>query len=347
MHVAISTSARFRVFHHAVRCTVTNSWRVSAALWLLGIVWLSQLPQFSDAAEPIAFREMPGQLVITAGSQPVATYFYADKEISRPFFAHVFVPGGVQITRNHPPIAGKDLVDHGTFHPGIWLAFGEIGGQDVWRNKASVRHEKFIETSTTPDGSGSFTVLNSYRREDDADEVVCYETCRYSLKNKPEGYWLITDSAFHSPNEFAFGDQEEMGLGIRVATAIAVKSGGQMRDADGRVNEKEIWGKSSAWCDYRGQIDGQHAGILIATDPANFRPSRYHARNYGLLTANPFGQKVFGEAEKSRLVVKANESFRLRYGILLHSSKAKELDGARAYEDFVRIIADLARPESR
>ncbi|WP_029247130.1 DUF6807 family protein [Schlesneria paludicola] len=322
--------------------------RSSNLVWLFVIVnVLNVTGRFAIAADPIAFRETPGQIVITAGDQPVATYFYADKEITRPFFAHVHVPGGVQITRNHPPIAGKDLVDHGTFHPGIWLAFGDIGGQDVWRNKAVVRHEKFIEKAIAADGSGRFTVRNSYRREDDTDEVVCYETCRYSIMNNPAGYWLVFDSVFHSSNEFAFGDQEEMGLGIRVATPISVKSGGQMRDADGRVNEKEIWGKASAWCDYSGQIEGQNAGLLIATDPTNFRPSRYHARNYGLLTANPFGQKVFGGVEKSRIVVSANEPFRLRYGILLHSSKGKELDAATAYGDFLKIVAELPRPPAQ
>ena len=39
----------------------------------------------------------------------------------------------MQVTRHHPPIEGQDRVDHGTFHPGIWMAFGDISGSDYWR----------------------------------------------------------------------------------------------------------------------------------------------------------------------------------------------------------------------
>ena len=327
------------------RPSILNGMQFACVIWsaaMVGIGHGNRLTASDDAS--ITFRDTAGQVVITAGDQAIATYFYADQEITRPFFAHVHAPSGVQVTRNHPPVAGKDPVDHGTFHPGIWLAFGDIGGQDVWRNKAVVRHDKFLEKTISKDGSGSFTVLNSYRREDDSDEIVCTETCRYTFLISPDGYWLVTDSLFQSSEEFAFGDQEEMGLGIRVATAISVKSGGQMRDADGRVNEKAIWGKSSAWCDYSGRIDGHHVGMMIAADPANFRPSRYHARDYGLLTANPFGQKVFREPDRSHVVVKAGEPFRLRFGILLHSTKDKEPDLAAAYREFLKRLSELPRP---
>jgi len=39
---------------------------------------------------------------------------YQDAEIQRPFFANVHVPGGVPVTRPHPPRAGIDAVDHAT-----------------------------------------------------------------------------------------------------------------------------------------------------------------------------------------------------------------------------------------
>ncbi len=112
------------------------------------------------AAGEIAFREEPGQLVITAGAEPVATYCYRDKEITRPYFAHAHVPGGIQITRNHPPINGKDLVDHATFHPGIWLAFGDINGQDYWRIGTPVRHVRLCAASRK-----SSDQRHVYRRE--------------------------------------------------------------------------------------------------------------------------------------------------------------------------------------
>ena len=53
--------------------------------------------------------------------------------------------------------------------------------------------------------------------------------------------------------------------------------------------------------------------------PANFRPSWFHARDYGLLLANPFGRKAFGKGDASKVVVKRGGTLRLRYGVLLHA----------------------------
>ena len=311
---------------------------ITACLTIVSMVVVAR------GAEEIEFHSEPDRVIITAGNQPIATYVYADQEISRPYFAHVHVPGAVQVTRNYPPKVGVDLVDHGTFHPGIWMAFGDLDGQDYWRNKGRVRHERFIEPPKANGSTGFFTVQNSYCRIEGPDQIVCQETCRYTISIEPTGYLLICDSAFRSPKEFAFGDQEEMGLGIRLATPITVKSGGKITDAFGRVNEKGIWGKSSPWCDYSGQIHGRKVGILVMSDEANFRPSRYHVRDYGLLTSNPFGQKVFGDQAASRVVVPANETFRLRFGMLLHANTDQELDRQAAFDRFLSRLKGLPRP---
>jgi len=51
----------------------------------------------SQAVEPsVSFLEKPGQVEIVMGDQPLATYFYEDENITRPHFAHLRAPGGVQ-----------------------------------------------------------------------------------------------------------------------------------------------------------------------------------------------------------------------------------------------------------
>ncbi|MHC4178872.1 MAG: DUF6807 family protein, partial [Planctomycetota bacterium] len=106
--------------------------------WLLALVIaLSSTALPAEAAEkrPIGFAREPGKLLIHVGGRPLATYVYADKQIPRPYFAHVRVPGGIQVTRNHPPDKEKDPTDHATYHPGIWMAFGDLSGSDYWRNR--------------------------------------------------------------------------------------------------------------------------------------------------------------------------------------------------------------------
>ena len=60
----------------------------------------------------------------------------------------------------------------------------------------------------------------------------------------------MLDSQFSGPEEFYFGDQEEMGLGVRVATPLAVKNGGRLLKSEGGIGEKQVWVRQSDWCDY-------------------------------------------------------------------------------------------------
>ena len=145
---------------------------------------------------------------------------------------------------------------------------------------------------------------------------------------------LLWDSLFSGDREFYFGDQEEMGLGIRVCTPVSVQRGGTILDSEGRQNEKEIWGKTADWCDYSGNVDGQPIGITVMCHPNNFRPCWMHSRDYGFLAANPFGRNAFGKGDKSKVVVEAGETLRLRYGLLLHSSVMDRRELSTEYTKF-------------
>ena len=52
--------------------------------------------------------------------------------------------------------------------------------------------------------------------------------------------------------------------------------------------------------------------------PGNFRESWMHARDYGLLAANPFGRQAMQKGGASKTLVEPGETFRLRYGVWIH-----------------------------
>ena len=282
------------------------------------------------------FQTAPGEVRVTIAGEPVATYVYADEKIPRPYFAHVKAPGGIQVTRNHPPDAGRDSTDHDTMHPGIWMAFGDLDGEDFWRNKGRVVQEAFVDGPTGGPGKGAFAVRKCYKRAD--GEPVCYEVCRITFLVRPGGYLLLWDSTFSADRGFYFGDQEEMGLGFRVATPISVAEGGKMIDSEGRRDGRQIWGESADWCDYSGTIDDRLVGMTLMCHPANFRASWMHARDYGFIAANPFGRKAFTKGEPSKVAVEPGEELRLRYGVLLHDGPQDDpLDLKAAYEDYLKL----------
>jgi hypothetical protein len=249
----------------------------------------------------VAFEGRPNGLHVTIGGQPFALYHYGTGAITRPFFESIHAPDGTPVTRNHPPVEGVDLTDHPTFHPGLWLAFGDLNGADSWRNKDRIRHVGFVEEPQGGPGRGGFAVRNRYEK---GDQVIGEETCRITILVRPAGHLLVWDSEFRPiDGDLVFGDQEEMGLGIRVATPLAVVKGGRITDSEGRVNESQVWGKQADWCAYGGEIGGKRAGVLLMPDPGNFHRSWFHARDYGLLEANPFGRNAFTKGEKFRFVL--------------------------------------------
>lgn len=288
------------------------------------------------------FSQTPDQLAIKYAGQPVATYVFRDDKILRPYFANVHALSGVKVTRNHPPVAGSDATDHDTMHPGLWLGFGDISGQDFWRNKGRIEHVRFTTTPrTAPD---RFTFATESRLLTSDGKPLCSLTNDFTLTWWTNAWLLVWDATFRSEaGDFTFGDQEEMGFGARVATAITEKNGGVITSSTDERSAARTWGKTYDWCDYSGMVEGRPVGIMLMPDPANFRPSWWHNRNYGVFVANPFGREAMKQGGKSAVTVKRGESFRLRFGAVIHAAAVAE-DRAGFQRE---LLAEFARQPQR
>ncbi|MFT5523982.1 MAG: putative membrane-bound dehydrogenase-like protein [Pirellulaceae bacterium] len=276
----------------------------------------------ANASRPISFKKSDGSVQIFDGEVAIATYYYADAKTSRPFFAHVRTPNGEQVTRNHPPQKG-DPSDHADYHPGIFLAFGDISGNDYWRLQAKCVHDGFVEEPKTGLGKAGFTVRNRYQSAA-GKSTVCIETCRYEFHARPNGVLLTTTSKFTSNEDFYFGDQEEMGLGVRVASPIREDGGnGQITNSMGLTSAQRTWGRPAEWCDYSGAINGRQVGVTIFGSPKNQRESWWHNRGYGVFVANMFGRQAMRQGPPSRIEVSGGEAFHLGYGVMWHSTRSK------------------------
>ena len=268
--------------------------------------------------EGFRFTEQPDRLVIAHSGQPVAEFVFRDEKILRPYFANAHAPGALKVTRNHPPVAGVDATDHDTMHPGIWLAFGDISGMDFWRNKGRIEHMRFTEPPVVRDGRLIFATECRLRAPD--GRTLSALTNRFTLAAQTNAWLLTWDATFRSDDsDFTFGDQEEMGFGARVATAITEKNGGVITSSAGLKSAKSTWGQPAEWCDYSGTVDGKPIGITLLTDPKNFRPSWWHNRDYGVFVANPFGRAAMKQGDKSAVTVKRGDNFRLRFGAVIHA----------------------------
>jgi len=277
----------------------------------------------SAPAADFAVEQRPDRLIITHDSKPVAHFVFADTNILRSYFAHVHTPDGIQVTRNHPPIAGVDPADHPAMHPGIWLAFGDISGQDFWRNKATIRHDKFTAQPKATKDQLTFATKSTLIATN--GNTLAKLDSVFVLQSASGGYLFLWKATFTPETDyFTFGDQEEMGFGIRIATPLSEKNGGSVKNSDGLTGAKNTWGKTSTWCDYSGDLSNRLVGITVMSDPKNFRPSWFHSRDYGLIVANPFGQKAFTKGEPSSVPVKKDETFTLEFAAFVHSTPTNQ-----------------------
>ena len=308
----------------------TSLLRASGAL-LVGVA--TTLPA---AEASFATTRFSDRLVITHTGQPVATFVFRDERILRPFFANFHAPGGIKATRNHPPLAGQDAADHDTMHPGIWLAFGDLSGQDFWRNKARIEHVRFLEPPTHRNDRLTFATESLLRTTNGTP--VCSLTNDFQLLALTNAWLLIWEATFRGGNSgLVFGDQEEMGFGARVATAIAEKNGGTIVNSSGQQGAKQAWGQPSDWCDYSGTLDGRALGITLMADPMNFRRSWWHTRDYGLMVANPFGRAAMKQGERSLFTVNPGEQFRLRFAAAIHQDTNAQ--PGVLYQSFLKQVA--------
>ncbi|MDC0935574.1 PmoA family protein [Pirellulales bacterium] len=317
-------------------------WAVAAAGYLQTSA-VAERHQFEFDAATDAYTR------VLLDGQPIARFVRADREISRPYFSHVKTADGIPVTRRHPPDPKRDVDDHPTYHPGIWLAFGDLRGSDYWRLKA---HVKYVDESLRLNHDKTAATMKSrfhYHDQEHPEQIVCEELLTCEFVPLDTGYLLLWHSQFSGQQPFWFGDQEEMGLGVRVATPIRAErrardgvgpGAGRIVDAKGRTNGDEVWGESAPWCDYGGIADGKLVGVTLMSHPKNFRPCWFHARDYGLLVANPFGRAAFRKGEPSRVEIAAGDSFSLRFGIFVHSTDASDRpDFGQVYQHYLEFAA--------
>ncbi|MDP1563159.1 MAG: PmoA family protein [Pirellulaceae bacterium] len=230
----------------------------------------------------------------------------------------------MQVTRHHPPVDGVDALDHDTMHPGIWLGFGDINGQDFWRNKAAMEHVRFATPPTVTGGRLHFATECRVQTSD--GNPLCLLTNEYTLVARPTGWMLVWSATFQADQgPLVFGDQEEMGFAARIATPFTEKSGGVLRSSTGKQTAASTWGQSAKWCDYSGVGPGS-GGIMLMASEQNFRESWWHNRDYGVFVANPFGRAAMQQGPRSEVTIEHGESLKLIYAAFIHDHQAFDPD---------------------
>ncbi len=273
----------------------------------------------------VTFKEMDGGLAVLVGTETF-TFLHTGPEWAKPFLSPVMAPGGAIVTR---PIGDLEDKDH-PHHKGIWFSVDEVNEVKFWAEAGKILNLKVEAIEGNP---GKIKLKNHWLGKDELPIVVEMTTISIFPSRL-----VIYDATFTAAApKVTFEDTKEGLFGIRVATTMREKVGGIVVNAEGKQGTKECWGQPSKWVDYTGPVDGKNYGVAIMDHPANFRPSRYHVRDYGLFSVSPFGEGAYqNDKNKSQPVtLESGQSLRLRYGLQVHAGNSAEGKVAEAYEQFL------------
>ncbi|MFO7973260.1 MAG: PmoA family protein [Candidatus Hydrogenedentota bacterium] len=296
----------------------------------------------SDASPPVEVvkKDDADAVDVIVAGKPLTTYVYSNDN-RKPYLWPVFSEGGAKVTRAWP-MGEKVVTDDHVHQKSFWTAYGDINGVDCWAettDNAGYQHSDSVSS-----GSGcayGWIVAQNTWQDKDRNPVIA-ENREYRFYNTPESMKMVDVVVQFTAayGDARFGDTKEGGIvALRMHDALLEKGGtGVITNADGLQGASACWGKPSAWCDYSGTFENAGArGIAVFDHPANLRhPTRWHVRDYGLMTANCFGLSHFTKGkENGDYLLKEGDSLIFAYRVYIHSGDVDEANVGERYADYV------------
>ena len=276
----------------------------------------------------VSIQTQPEGLVVKIDGEEF-TVFHHGPALPKPYFWPVRGAGGAILTR---PIDPNEK-EH-PHHRGIWLSVDEVNDIKFWAERGKIATREVKSTSGNPATSelvnewlaadGVATLLERTRISIYPDRLIAYDT----TVSTPPGRTV------------RFDDTKEGFFGIRIAQSMREKEGGMVVNSDGKQTTQECWGRPAKWVDYTGVVETRKYGVTLMDHPGNFRPSRYHVRDYGLFSMSPFGEGAYqNDPTKSQPVTldEKTPALHFRYGLFVHSGDVIEGRVGEAYDQFLQV----------
>lgn len=304
---------------------------------------VSQLAAQAPASPAPAVAKLPAKVEFDQGKDGIAVRVdgqaltcYRSAGVPNPVLYPLLAPGGVAVTRNWPMVtAGDEPHDH-EHHRSVWFAHGDVDGIDFWTNKGRIEQDGDARLDAA---KGCIDTVDRWLGAD--GHLVATDARRYGFRGGDGWRAIDVDVAMTGVDApLHFGDTKEGTMALRLRPELCSKGKGataHIRDSEGRKDDA-VWGKRSAWVAYTGVVDGKTVTVAMFDHPDNLRhPTWWHARDYGLVAANPFGQHDFEGAAKGAgdYTLPKGGKLTLRYCLWLAAGAADDAAIARAVEDWL------------
>lgn len=266
------------------------------------------------------------------------TEYRTDSQV--PYLYPLVAPSGQSLTRHYP--MKKDVAGEQSDHPhhrSFWFCHGNVNGHDFWHSKhgkdgtTKITHQSFGEST-----KDSFTV--SLHWEHDGSPLLKEQRTYRFVQPSKSSLQIEVTSQLTAVTDVTFGDTKEGSFAIRVCPTMRHEgkvAKGTILNSEKDTNKK-AWGKRARWVSYQGPDPaGKPAAITMMDHPSNHNhPTHWHARTYGLLAANPFGEKSFTKKGSGKHTLKKGATMTQKYAVLLNSESLTYDQIDKAYQDFAK-----------
>jgi hypothetical protein len=262
--------------------------------FFLAVPTLNAVAQNSD----IKLEEKADRITVLLDGELFTEYIF--KGYEKPILYPVIGPTGISMTRDFPMKKGtpNEADDH-PHHKSIWFGHMKVNGESFWHtgDDAGTTEQASIKVV----GNSIYTKNRLVSRN---GKLIATDSRMVAFGGDESARWIDYQVTYHaSETDLVFGDNKDGQMGIRMRPELRIKgpvAKGQAINANGQ-REDGIWGKRAPWIDYWAEIDGATVGIAVFDHPENLRhPTWWHARDYGLLSANPFGIHHFEEFDYAK-----------------------------------------------
>ena len=321
-------------------------------------------------------NESARRVDITVDGEPFTSYIYPTL-LKKPVLFPIRTAKGASITRGFPlePRAGE-RVDH-PHHVGLWFNHGDVNGLDFWNNShdigpdrapkmGTILHRRVVEAKSGVD-RGELVVESEWVTPDSTP--LLRERTHYVFRAGADRRIIERNTTLTALDQkVVFKDNKEGVLGLRVTRALEQPADKPevFTDASGKATKvpvlnnegvtgsytssaglkgDKVWGTRGKWTMLAGTLEGEPVTVAILDHPSNpTHPTYWHARGYGLFSANVLGRKVFKDSEPELvLTLEPGRSMTFRHQVLVLSAPPSADAIERAFQTFAASSTTTSR----
>ncbi|MEC7069133.1 MAG: DUF6807 family protein [Bacteroidota bacterium] len=304
----------------------------------------------ADSTSVVFVNDSTNQKIDVKLNGTLFTRYHYNASLPKPVLFPLVTASGKTLTRGFPinPVPGE-RVDH-PHHMGHWFNYGDVNGLDFWNNSDAIPKEKLgkygkivhSEIVKVNQEEGSFKTKSSWQNI--AGQSLLEETTVFKFSQNGNTRIIDRSTTLTALEDTSFKDNKEGVFGVRVTRAMELpsKKPAIFVDAQGNPTElkvldntgvngnylsseglegNDVWGTRAEWVKLYSTINQEPVSITILDHPNNVGyPTYWHARGYGLFSANPLGQRVFSKGRETlNFALQKGESVTFHYRMLIHN----------------------------